>query len=101
MKAPNIDTPYIHEKGGIYYPLFMALNKETEEMSVVYKKHGKDGRLYTRSLKDWNEKFSSVERDTSITREEGAQILKKDFEDLRSDKNKEIAEKVEELLFEF
>ena len=57
MQAPSIGKPYLHTKEGVYYPIFIATDKDTEELAVVYKREGLDGRIYVRSLLSWNEKF--------------------------------------------
>ena len=67
MKTPSIGLPYIHDKGGIYYPLFIAQNKDTEGLSVVYKSGGLDGRVYVRTLENWNEKFRVVKEEIQLT----------------------------------
>ena len=38
MTTPSIGLPYIHDKGGIYYPLFIAQNKDTDGLSVDHLK---------------------------------------------------------------
>ena len=77
-KSISIGNKYIHYKGGVYNVVGLAINENTQDVDVIY--HPEDGNvLFTRPIKQWNEKMSFIDWNGPIA---GLEIIKKRFEKL-------------------